>query len=97
VVVVGVDGVGVGRRRRRSGGSPRFSAYGIGPSRVCGESCSTAIIGLRASMTSLHLCGAVRRGCTAIHDKHPDQGADEIGFSIPETFSNRRDHIPNRG
>jgi hypothetical protein len=36
VVVVGVDGVGVGRRRRRSGGSPRFSAYGIGPSRICG-------------------------------------------------------------
>jgi hypothetical protein len=74
VVVVGVGGVGVVRRRRRSGGSPRFSAYGIGPSRVCGESCSTTIVGLRAPVTSLYLCGAARRGLTTIHGKRSRSG-----------------------
>jgi hypothetical protein len=63
--------VDVGRRRRRSETSPRFSAYGIGLSRVCGKSCSTAIIGLRAPMTPLYLCGAAQRGLTVIHGKRP--------------------------
>jgi hypothetical protein len=60
-VVVGVGGVGVVRRRRRSGGSPRFSAYRIGPSRVCGEFCSMTIIELRAPVTPYLYC-AVRWG-----------------------------------
>jgi hypothetical protein len=39
----GVDAVGF---------FPRFSAYGIRPSRICGKSCNTAIVGLCAPATS---------------------------------------------
>jgi hypothetical protein len=66
--------VGAGRRRRRSGASPRFSAYGIGPSRVCWESCSTTIVGLCAPTTPLYLCGAAQRGFNTIHNKRPRSG-----------------------
>jgi hypothetical protein len=66
---------------------PHFSAYGIGPSRVYGESYSTTIIGLRAPTTLLYLCGAARRGATVIHGKRPDQDANWIGFPISKIFS----------
>jgi hypothetical protein len=69
--------VGAGRRRRCSGAFPRFSTYGIKLSRIYGESCSTAIVGLCAPTTPLYLCGAARRGGPLPYmASAPDQGTD---------------------
>jgi hypothetical protein len=89
--------VGAGQQRRRSGASPRFSAYGIGSSRVCGESYSTAIIGLFAPTTPLYLCGAARRGgSTAIHGKRPRSGHGLNWFlNFGDLSKKEGDHIPN--
>jgi hypothetical protein len=65
VVVIGVDGVGVKDTTVvvAQWAVPLASApHGINPSRVCGESCSTTIVGLCAPVTPLYLCGAARRG-----------------------------------
>jgi hypothetical protein len=71
-----------------------FPSYRIGPSRVCGESCSTAIVGSRAPATPLYLCGAAQRGGPLLYmASAPDQGADGIGFPISEIFpKGRRSH-----
>jgi hypothetical protein len=54
--------------------SPRFSTYEVGSSRVCGESCSTAIIGLHAPTAPpiyIALCerGPLPMGMTGVHDQ----------------------------
>jgi hypothetical protein len=80
--------VGVGRRHRRSGVSPRFSAYRIRPSSVCGKSSSTTIIRFRALVTSpLFMWRCVTGGPLPYMASAPDQGADWIGFPILEIFS----------
>jgi hypothetical protein len=79
------------------GGSPRFSAYELGLSRVCGESYSTAIVGLRAPVTPLYLCAAKRRGSITIHGKRPQLGRGLDWFSNFKDLSKRKgDHIPNK-
>jgi hypothetical protein len=86
--------VGVGRRRQLNGVSSRFSAYGIGSSRVCGKSCSTAIVGLRAPATSpLFMWCCATGGLLPYKASAPDQGADWIGFPIPEIFPKGKEII----
>jgi hypothetical protein len=88
--------VGVGRRRRRSGVSPRFSAYGIKPSSVYGKSYSTAIIGFRAPAIFPLFMWRCAMGPTAIHGKRPRSGR-ELDW-IPNSkdlFKRKGDRIPN--
>jgi hypothetical protein len=90
--------VGVGRRRRRSGVFPRFSAYGIGLSSVCGKSCSTTIVGLRAPATSpLFMWHYATGGPLPYMASAPQSGRGLDWFPNSGDLSKRKgDHIPNK-
>jgi hypothetical protein len=49
-------------------------------------------IGSRAPTCPPFIMTLRERGFTAIHDRHPDQDADRIGFPIRRSG----DHFPNR-
>jgi hypothetical protein len=61
------------------------------------ESCSMAIVGLRALTTPLYLCGAVRMGTHCNTWQAPlIRARIELVFQFWRSFQKEGDHIPNK-
>jgi hypothetical protein len=69
------------------GRSPRFSAFTIGSSRVCGGTVGTVNIGSRAPACPLLMLRCTRGGPLSYKTSAPDQDADRIGFLIQRSHS----------
>jgi hypothetical protein len=86
-----------GSRWQCSEASPHFSVYGIGSSaRVCGESCSMAIVGLHAPTTPLYLYSVAQRGAHChTWQTSPIRARIELVFQFWRSFLIGGDYIPN--
>jgi hypothetical protein len=77
--------VGVVRRRRRNGFSPRFSAYEIGSSMVCGESCvGMTNVGSHAPVHPSFIWRCVRGADCHNNDRRPRSRRGWKSFYIRE-------------